>query len=76
MLFFSEKVCHVERPCRNETSEPGICKDYCDYNTEYEISDADTCNGENCSCCAMKGIVFTPKTIDCHYLFYYCSETG
>ena len=58
-MSFSEvkTTCEMQMECGNATSYMnGTCKQgMCDYATEYEIENADNCNGENCSCCAMKG---------------------
>ena len=58
-MILSEPVCNKTIECYNETSyRPGTCKDMCDYGTEYEIMNSYSCNGENCSCCAVMGKVF------------------
>ena len=43
--------------CKNMTSKKtGVCKkEECHDCDEYEIFHSDTCNGEDCHCCASKG---------------------
>ena len=56
IIFQTDLVCDVSMECRNMTSnETGVCSQYPCHICEYEIENADNCNGEGCYCCAEKG---------------------
>ena len=58
IILLVVEVCDMSRPCRNAaTKKSGMCQDICDPLLEYEIFDADTCNGDNCACCGKKGVL-------------------